>query len=179
MIPAVLVAAMAFNPTSTLVISQVVLSFVLPLPVITLIMFTRRRDLMGSLVNKPITTWAAIACSVLILALNLWLLYSTFLPLFRSRFPASPAVLCSKEGEYGFLGIFVSAFGGPFLFNMVDWLILDWLIFCTFTPRFAVLPGTEGMAGYKNYAMHFRGFLIGTIYSAGIGVVIAVLVTFV
>jgi manganese transport protein len=78
MIPAVIVAAIGLNPTSTLVISQVVLSFVLPLPVITLIMFTRRQDLMGSLVNKSITTWAAIACSVVILSLNIWLLYSTF-----------------------------------------------------------------------------------------------------
>jgi manganese transport protein len=82
MLPAVLVAAIGFNPTATLVISQVVLCFVLPLPVITLVMFTRRRDLMGSLVNKAITTWAAIACSVLILGLNICLLYSTFAPLF-------------------------------------------------------------------------------------------------
>src|SRR5205807_2725371 len=74
MIPAVLVAAIGLNPTGTLVISQVVLSFVLPLPVITLVMFTRRRDLMGSLVNRSITTWAAIACSALILSLNVWLL---------------------------------------------------------------------------------------------------------
>jgi manganese transport protein len=82
MIPAVLVAAIGLNPTSTLVISQVVLSFVLPLPVITLVMFTRRRDLMGTLVNRRITTWAAIACSVLIVGLNAWLLYSTFAPAF-------------------------------------------------------------------------------------------------
>ncbi len=78
MIPAVVVAAIGLNPTSTLVISQVVLSFVLPLPVITLVMFTSRRDIMGTLVNKSITTWAAIGCSVLILSLNVWLLYSTF-----------------------------------------------------------------------------------------------------
>ena len=82
MLPAVLVVAIGFNPINTLVISQVVLSFVLPLPVITLVMFTRRRDLMGTLVNKSITTWAAIACSVVILSLNVWLLYSTFAPLF-------------------------------------------------------------------------------------------------
>src|SRR5438477_471430 len=82
MIPAVIVAAIGLNPTSTLVISQVVLSFVLPLPVITLVMFTRRRDLMGTLVNKPLTTWAAIACSVIILSLNVWLLYATFAPFF-------------------------------------------------------------------------------------------------
>ncbi|HKV56922.1 MAG TPA: Nramp family divalent metal transporter [Ktedonobacteraceae bacterium] len=78
MIPAVVVAAIGLNPTTTLVVSQVVLSFVLPLPVIALIMFTRRRDIMGTLVNKPITTWAAIACSTVILGLNVWLLYSTF-----------------------------------------------------------------------------------------------------
>ena len=87
MLPAVLVVAIGFNPTSTLVISQVVLSLVLPLPVITLIMFTRRRDLMGTLVNKPITTWAAIACSVVILSLNIWLLYSTFAPMFNWWLP--------------------------------------------------------------------------------------------
>jgi manganese transport protein len=88
MIPAVIVAAIGLNPTSTLVISQVVLSFVLPLPVITLVMFTRRRDLMGSLVNKAITTWAAIACSVVILGLNVWLLYSTFAPFFGWWLPS-------------------------------------------------------------------------------------------
>ncbi|MBV9688793.1 MAG: Nramp family divalent metal transporter [Ktedonobacteraceae bacterium] len=81
MLPAVIVAIIGLNPTNTLVISQVVLSFALPLPVITLIMFTRRRDLMGTLVNKPLTTWAAIACGVVILGLNVWLLYSTFAPL--------------------------------------------------------------------------------------------------
>ena len=74
LIPAILVVVVGFNPTQSLVISQVVLSFVLPLPVITLVLFTRRRDIMGTLVNKPITTWAAIVCSVVILSLNIWLL---------------------------------------------------------------------------------------------------------
>jgi manganese transport protein len=89
MIPAVLVAAIGLNPTNTLVISQVVLSFVLPVPVITLVMFTSRRDLMGTLVNKPLTTWTAIACSVVILSLNIWLLYSTFAPLLGWWVPAA------------------------------------------------------------------------------------------
>ncbi len=88
MIPAVIVAAIGLNPTNTLVISQVVLSFALPLPVITLIMFTRRRDLMGTLVNKSITTWAAIACSVVILSLNIWLLYSFLAPVFGWWLPS-------------------------------------------------------------------------------------------
>ena len=44
--------------------------------------------------------------------------------------------------------------------NVLDWLVLDWgLVY--WQPRFVVLPGTEGMAGYRNYWFHFRGFLIG------------------
>jgi manganese transport protein len=82
MLPAVLVALLGFNPTQVLVISQVVLSFVLPLPVITLILFTRRRDVMGTLVNSSLTTVLAILCSVVIVALNVVLLYLTFAPIF-------------------------------------------------------------------------------------------------
>ncbi len=78
MAPAVLIAAIGLDPTRTLVISQVVLSFVLPLPVITLILFTRRRDLMGSLVNHRLTTLLAILCAALILVLNVLLLYQIF-----------------------------------------------------------------------------------------------------
>jgi hypothetical protein len=45
-------------------------------------------------------------------------------------------------------------------FNVLDWLALDWpLVY--WQPRFIVLPGTEGMAGYRSYWFHFRGFLIG------------------
>lgn len=45
-------------------------------------------------------------------------------------------------------------------FNLFDWLLLDWpLVY--WQPRFVVLPGTEGLAGYTNYWFHFRGFLIG------------------
>src|SRR5262245_14517390 len=45
-------------------------------------------------------------------------------------------------------------------FNVLDWAVLDCgLVY--WQPRFAVLPGTEGMAGYKSYWFHFRGFLIG------------------
>lgn len=45
-------------------------------------------------------------------------------------------------------------------FNVFDWLLLDWpLVY--WQPRFVVLPGTEGLAGYTNYWFHFRGFLIG------------------
>jgi hypothetical protein len=45
-------------------------------------------------------------------------------------------------------------------FNVLDWLVLDWSL-VYWQPRFVVLPGTEGMAGYRSYWFHFRGFLIG------------------
>ena len=86
------------------------------------------------------------------------------------------AALSAKAAHQSFPGVFLSAFGVSFLFNLVDWLILDWLIVCTITPRFVVIPGTEGMAGYKNYAMHFKGFLVGTGVSVVMGVLIAALV---
>jgi len=48
-------------------------------------------------------------------------------------------------------------------FNLFDLLVMDWLIFCTIQPRLFVLPGTEGMAGYKDYGFHFRASLKGQI----------------
>ena len=66
-------------------------------------------------------------------------------------------------GVPSFLEIFVNIFTLFLVFNIVDLLILDWLIFCAITPRFIVLPGTEGMAAYKDYGFHFRGFLMGCV----------------
>lgn len=78
MLPSLIVIAIGVDPTRTLVISQVVLSFGLPFAIVPLIMFTRRRDLMGVLVNHPITTMAVSIVAVLIIALNLYLLYQIF-----------------------------------------------------------------------------------------------------
>jgi manganese transport protein len=89
MLPAIIVVILGINPTQTLLISQVILSFVLPLPVITLVMFTRRRDLMGSLVNTHLTTVLAILCSIIILTLNIILIYLSFAPLFGWWAPAA------------------------------------------------------------------------------------------
>jgi manganese transport protein len=78
MVPALVAIGLGLDPTKTLVLSQVVLSFTLPIPVITLIMFTRNRTLMGSLVNRRLTTILAIVCAAVILSLNFVLLYQTF-----------------------------------------------------------------------------------------------------
>jgi manganese transport protein len=75
MIPSFIVIGFRFDPTTTLVLSQVVLSFGLPFAIIPLVFFTARRDLMGVLVNRRITTIVASIVAALIVALNLFLLY--------------------------------------------------------------------------------------------------------
>ena len=78
MLPSLIVIAIGLDPTRTLVISQVVLSFGLPFAIIPLVMFTRRRDVMGVLVNGRLTTLLASLVAALIVALNIYLLYQTF-----------------------------------------------------------------------------------------------------
>ncbi len=78
-LPSLVVIFLGLDPTRTLVISQVVLSFGLPFAVIPLVMFSRRRDLMGELVNRKATTAVSWAVAALIVALNLYLLYQTLL----------------------------------------------------------------------------------------------------
>jgi manganese transport protein len=78
MVPALIVIAIGLDPTRTLVISQVVLSFGIPFALIPLVMFTRRRDLMGALTNLKVTTIVASIVAALIVGLNLYLLFETF-----------------------------------------------------------------------------------------------------
>jgi manganese transport protein len=75
MLPSLIVIAVGLDPTRTLVISQVVLSFGLPFAIIPLVLFTARRDLMGALVNRRLTTFAAGLAATAIVILNLYLLY--------------------------------------------------------------------------------------------------------
>jgi manganese transport protein len=78
MVPAFVVVALGINATQALVVSQVVLSIVLPLPMITLLMFTSRSEVMGRFVNARLTTNLAIAATVVVLALNLVLIANIF-----------------------------------------------------------------------------------------------------
>jgi manganese transport protein len=78
MVPSLVVIAIGLDPTRTLVVSQVLLSFGLPFAIIPLVLFTRRKDLMGVLVNRRITTILASLAAALVVALNVYLLYQTF-----------------------------------------------------------------------------------------------------
>jgi manganese transport protein len=78
MIPALVVLAVGVNPTSALVLSQVVLSFGIPLALVPLVMLTGRRDVMGAHVNRPLTTVLAWGAAGLITALNVFLIVQQF-----------------------------------------------------------------------------------------------------
>jgi manganese transport protein len=78
MFPALIVIGIGVDPSRTLVISQVVLSFGIPFALIPLVLFTSKREIMGTLVNHRATTITAAAVASLISALNIFLLYQTF-----------------------------------------------------------------------------------------------------
>ncbi len=77
MIPSMIVIFLGLDPSRTLVISQVLLSFGLPFAVIPLVIFTSRKKVMGVLVNRKITSVLAWCIAGVIVALNLFLVYST------------------------------------------------------------------------------------------------------
>jgi manganese transport protein len=78
MAPALIVLAIGVDPSRALVMSQVVLSFGIPFALIPLVVLTRRRDIMGPLVNRRVTTAAACLVAALIIALNGFLVLDTF-----------------------------------------------------------------------------------------------------
>ena len=78
MVPAFIVVGLGVNATSALVISQVILSIALPIPMIALLLFTQRPDIMGSFANGWVTRIAAIAGTAVVMLLNTILLLQTF-----------------------------------------------------------------------------------------------------
>ncbi|HEX8043039.1 Nramp family divalent metal transporter [Candidatus Deferrimicrobium sp.] len=78
-VPSLVVISIGLDPTHTLVISQVVLSFGLPFAIIPLFMFTRSKSVMGILVNNAATTAITGLVAILIIALNAYLLYQVFI----------------------------------------------------------------------------------------------------
>jgi manganese transport protein len=78
MAPSLVVLGLGLDPSVTLVVSQVVLSFGIPFALVPMILLTRRRDVMGPLVNRRATTAVATAVAAVIISLNVFLLHQTF-----------------------------------------------------------------------------------------------------
>ena len=74
------------------------------------------------------------------------------------------------------LVLFLHIFGVIFVFSLFDLLILDCLIYCTITPKFVIIPGTEGFAGYKDYGHQFRAHMRGTVLQVVFALLLAVVV---
>ena len=77
MIPSLLILALAVNTTNALVYSQIVLSFGIPFALVPLILLTRKQEVMGEMVNRPLTTRLMWLVTAVIACLNIYLLYST------------------------------------------------------------------------------------------------------
>ncbi|MCC7361918.1 MAG: hypothetical protein IT317_20710 [Anaerolineales bacterium] len=60
-----------------------------------------------------------------------------------------------------FATVFVTGFLVVLVFNLVDLIVLDWLYFIVWQPRWLILPGTQGLAGYRDLGFHVRGFFKG------------------
>jgi hypothetical protein len=88
-------------------------------------------------------------------------------------FLSTLSLMRQSSGEVTFFQLFLHAFGVIFIFNIVDLIVLDWLMFCTWTPSFLVIPGSEGSETYKDYFYHFKASIIGTILSVVGGLLIA------
>ncbi|MBZ0290142.1 MAG: nitroreductase [Anaerolineae bacterium] len=80
------------------------------------------------------------------------------------------------ETAASFLAVFVHAFAILMVFNLFDLIVLDGIIFCGITPRFVVVPGTEGMAGYKDYGFHLRQHARSVPFMALVALIIAIVV---
>jgi manganese transport protein len=78
MIPALIVIALNISPVEVLVVSQVVLSLQLPFTMATVVLLTRRQDLMGAFVNTRLTNVVNVLIALVVTVLNVILLYSLF-----------------------------------------------------------------------------------------------------
>lgn len=76
------------------------------------------------------------------------------------------AVRAGAGGDLSFRDAFWHLFVMFNTFNLLDLVVLDWLIVVRLRPRFLILPGTAGLPGYADYAFHFKGFLIGVVISS-------------
>ncbi len=80
--------------------------------------------------------------------------------------------LRSITGELTLLNTFIVTTMIFQVWNLIDLVFLDWFLLLTLKPRFMILPGTEGMAGYNDYRFHFRKFLNGIVFTLILGGII-------
>jgi hypothetical protein len=80
-----------------------------------------------------------------------------------------------NNGKLSFLAAFIHSALIFFYFAVWDLVVLDWLIFVTIQPDFIVIPGTKGLAGYRDYWFHFKVSFLG--WTQWISILVVGLVT--
>lgn len=73
--------------------------------------------------------------------------------------------LRNHSGELTFVETLIASTLIFQVWNLLDLVLLDWFLLMTLKPKFMILPGTEGMAGYRDYRFHFRKFLNGIVFT--------------
>jgi hypothetical protein len=108
---------------------------------------------------------------------RVWLSIPVSITLFGALILAIAQLPPASNGVASYLAITLCVFIMLFTLNVVDLVVNDWLIFNTLRPKFIILPGTEGMAGYGDYGFHFKQFLKGTLGSLIASPIIAAIAT--
>ena len=101
--------------------------------------------------------------------------------LFSLSFPIVSTLILRNQfgGEIDFLTAFLNIFGILMFFNVVDLVILDWIIVGTITPKFVIIPGTEDMKDkeYKDFRItHAKGHIWGTLLIAVLSLLLALII---
>ncbi|WP_141525315.1 nitroreductase [Bacillus cereus] len=91
--------------------------------------------------------------------------------------PVVSTYILHKHEKLLYIDAYLHTFGILMIFNLVDLFIIDWLVFCWITPKFVVIPSTEGMKGYKDYKFHLRGAIVGTKFLAIVSLFLAGIAT--
>ena len=80
-------------------------------------------------------------------------------------------------GQLSFLAAWLNAYAVGQVFNLFDFVVLDYLVFVRWQPGFVILPGTQGMPAYRDAGFHFRASVKGVVYAAVPSLVVAWLTT--
>ncbi|HRI67115.1 MAG TPA: hypothetical protein PK156_22880 [Polyangium sp.] len=82
--------------------------------------------------------------------------------------------LRSLLGELRFAETFLASTVIFQIWNLIDLLWLDWFILMTLRPRFMILPGTDGLAGYRDYKFHVNKFGRGIVLTTIMALIVTV-----
>jgi hypothetical protein len=93
-------------------------------------------------------------------------------------FMSTLALNGQNAGNVAFCLLFLNAYGILLAANVAELILVDLLLICTITPKFVVIPGTEGLAGYRDYAHQIKAHLRGSVLMAVLALIIAAMVSF-